>query len=180
MADDNSLGSDHARDDVQGMEVLRVELLTQETTLRTLAENVYWRFQVLEGHFDKIADRLDALEIGVNRGRNKDRMRLRDEIAQGQPVNRPIPAHHHRQPIYSDESEEEEDFLYADHRPARGGGRCVHGYERDSGDFKLKVDIPFVSGNLNIGDFIDWVVKIDTFFWLYGGSRGEKSEACSL
>ena len=28
-------------------------------------------------------------------------------------------------------------------------------YERDSGDFKLKVGIPFFSGNLNIEDFID-------------------------
>ena len=37
-------------------------------------------------------------------------------------------------------------------------------YERDNGDFKLKVDIPFFSGNLNIEDFIDWIAEIDKFF----------------
>ena len=90
--------------------------------------------------------------------------RLRDEVAQGQPVSRPIPTHHHRQPVYSDESKENEDFLYANHRPARGGGRHDQGYERDSGDFKLKVDIPFFNGNLNIENFIDWIAEIDKFF----------------
>ena len=69
--------------------------------------------------------------------------RLRDEVTQGQPVNRPVLAHHCRQPFYSDDSEEDEDFLYADRRPARGGGRRDQGYEKDSRDFKLKVDIPF-------------------------------------
>ena len=73
MAGDNSLGSGHARDDVQGMEVLRAWLLTQETVLRALVENVDHRFQALEGRFDKIGDRLDALAISANRGRNEDR-----------------------------------------------------------------------------------------------------------
>ena len=67
----------------------------------------------------------------------------------------PVPERHRRQPVYNYDSEEEDDFLYADRRSARGGGRRENGYERDSGDFKLKVDIPFFSGNLNIEDFID-------------------------
>ena len=54
--------------------------------------------------------------------------------------------------------------MYADHWPARGGRRHEYGYKRDSGDFKLKVDIPFFRDNLNIEDFIDWVVEIDKFF----------------
>ena len=97
-------------------------------------------------------------------GRNDDRRRLRDDFAQGQPVNRPVPVNHHTQPIYSDDSKVEEDFLFANHRPARGGGRHTHDYERNSGDFRLKVDIPYFSGNLNIEDFIDWIVDIDKFF----------------
>ena len=164
MAGNNSSGSDHARDDVQGMEVLRANLLTQETALRALADNVDCIFQAFEGRFDEITDRIDALAIGANKGGNEDRRRLKDEVAQGQPVNRHVPAHHRRQPVYSDDSEDEEDFLYANHRPARGGGRRDHGYERNSGDFKLKVGIPSFSGNFNIEDFIDWIAEIDKFF----------------
>ena len=48
MAGDNSLGSGHARDEAQGMEVLRARLLTQEMVLRALAENMDRRFQALE------------------------------------------------------------------------------------------------------------------------------------
>ena len=47
-------------------------------------------------------DILDALAIGANKGRNEDRRRLRDEVSQGQPVNKTVLVHHRRQPIYSD------------------------------------------------------------------------------
>ena len=114
MAGDNSAGSGRAHDEAQGIEVLRVGLLTQETALRALAENVDRRFQELEGHFDEIADILDALAISANKGRNEDRRGPRKDVAQGQLVNRPVPVRHHRQPVYSNDSEEEEDFLYVD------------------------------------------------------------------
>ena len=137
MAGDNSSGNGHARDDAQGMEVLRASLLTQKTTLRALADSVDRRFQAFKGHFDEIVDQLDALALGANKSRNDNRRWLRDEIAQGQPVNRLVPAHHHRQPVYSDDSEEEDKFEFADHRPARGGGRQVRDFDRDGGDFRL-------------------------------------------
>ena len=60
MAGDDSSGSSHACDDVQGVEVLRASLLTQKTTLKALADSVDCRFQGFEGHFDEIVDRLDA------------------------------------------------------------------------------------------------------------------------
>ena len=44
MAGDSSSGSGHARDEAQGMEVLKAGLLTQETALRALAKNVDHRF----------------------------------------------------------------------------------------------------------------------------------------
>ena len=115
MVGNNNSGSGYARDETQDIEVLRTELLTQETTLRALVENVDRRFQALKGHFDEIVDRLDALAICVNRNKNDDRRWPRDEVAQGPPVNRHVPAHHYRQPVYSDDSEENEDFLHADH-----------------------------------------------------------------
>ena len=81
MVGDNSSGSGHARDKAQGMEVLRVGFLTQEMTLKALAESVERRFQAFEGYFHDIADRLDALAIGANRGRNEDMRGLRDDVA---------------------------------------------------------------------------------------------------
>ena len=44
MANDKSSTSGHARDDVQGMEVLRTSLLTQEMALRALENSVDHRF----------------------------------------------------------------------------------------------------------------------------------------
>ena len=85
-------------------------------------------------------------------------------ITLGQPINRHVPAHHRRQPVYSDDSEEEEGSLFGNHQPARDGGRYAHDYERDRGDFRLKVEIPFLSGSLNIEDFLDWVAEIENFF----------------
>ena len=70
---------------------------------------------VYEGRLDEIANRLDAKAISANRDRNDNRRRPRDDVAQGQPVNRSVPTHHHRQLIYSDDSEEEEDFLFGNH-----------------------------------------------------------------
>ena len=43
-------------------------------------------------------------------------------------------------------------------------GRNVHDFDRDGGDFRLKVDIPYFNSNLNIKDFIDWLADIDKFF----------------
>ena len=44
MANESSSGSSHTRDEVQGMEVLKAGLLTQETALRALAKNVDCKF----------------------------------------------------------------------------------------------------------------------------------------
>ena len=58
----------YAYDEAQGMEVLRACLLTQETTLRALADSVDHRFQAFERCFDEIVDRLVALVIDANIG----------------------------------------------------------------------------------------------------------------
>ena len=54
--------------------------------------------------------------------------------------------------------------MFVDHRPARGGGRNACDFDKDGSDFRLKVDIPYFYGNLNIRDFIDWLANIDKFF----------------
>ena len=73
MVGDNSVGSGHAYDEDQGVEVLRVNLLTQETAFRALIDNMDCRFRAYEGCFDEITDRLDALAISANRDMNDDR-----------------------------------------------------------------------------------------------------------
>ena len=106
------------------------------------------------------------MALDANGDRVDDRQLPRADNAQGQPLNRPVPmpAHYHRQSVYNDELGDEEDFLFGNYQPARGGGRHVRDYERDGGDFRLKVDILFFSSNLNIEDFIDWMTDIDRFF----------------
>ena len=104
------------------------------------------------------------MALGTNKGRNKDKKRLRDDVTQCQPVNRPIPTYNHRQLVYNDESEEDDDFMFADHRPTRGGSRNIRNFDRDASDFKLKVDILYFNDNLNIEDLIDWHADIDKYF----------------
>ena len=37
-------------------------------------------------------------------------------------------------------------------------------YNRHDDDFKLKVDIPTFSGELDIKGFLDWITEVDHFF----------------
>ena len=158
------------------MEALRASLQTQEVELRALIESVDRRFQAFKRHFDKIVDRFYALGLGARRGRNKERRRLRDDVAQGQPVNRPVSVYNRKQPVYSDDSEKEDEFVFADHKHARDG-RNVRDFDRDGGDFRLKMDIPYFNSNLNIKDFIDQLADIDKFFDYMEDSE---EKACKL
>ena len=66
MVDDSSVGGGHAHDEARNMKVLRASLLTQETILRGLTDNMDRRFQAFERRLDKIAlkDVLTRLQIG--------------------------------------------------------------------------------------------------------------------
>ena len=54
--------------------------------------------------------------------------------------------------------------MFTDHRPKRDGGRNVREFDRDSGDFRVNVDISYFNDNLNIEDFIDSIAYINKFF----------------
>ena len=54
--------------------------------------------------------------------------------------------------------------MFATHSLARGGCRKAHDFDRDGGDFRLKVDMLYFNGNLNIEDFIGWLTYIKKFF----------------
>ena len=95
------------------------------------------------------------MALGANRDKNENRQRLKEDVARGEIINIPISTYNHRQPIYSDDLEEDNDFIFADHRPTRGGSRNIRNFDRDASDFKLKVDILYFNDNLNIEDLID-------------------------
>ena len=138
------------------MKALWTGLWIQEVALRALVESVDRKFQTFEWHFNKIVDQLDALALGANRRGNKNRRRLRGDVTQGQPINKLVLAYNHRQPFYIDDSEEDDDSIFTNHRPARGSGKNVHDFNRDGSNFRLKVDISYFNSNL-IEDFIDWL-----------------------
>ena len=86
MVGDSSLGSGHVHDEAQDMEVLKAGLLAQETELRALVEKVDRRFQVLEGHFDETADKLDALQlvptgVGMKTGGDQEKMLIKANLS---------------------------------------------------------------------------------------------------
>ena len=125
------------------------------------------RFQRFEERLVKIVECLDALGIDANRRRNDNR-RPEVEAAHGDPIDRPVPAH--RQPVYEEDSEEEDEVIppqvncYQNQRWNDYKDRW-NGYDdRDFKNFRLKVDIPYFSRNLGIEEFLDWIAEIDRFF----------------
>ena len=117
----------------------------------------------VRGTFHKIVDRLDALALGANRDGNENRRWLREDVAQGQPFNMLVLAYNCGQPIYSDDLEEDDNFMFANHKPTKTVGSSVRDFDRGSGYFRLNVKIPYFNNNLNIEDFIDWLADIDIF-----------------
>ncbi|CAK7355058.1 unnamed protein product [Dovyalis caffra] len=106
------------------------------------------RFPYLEGCFEEIMDRLDALGIDANRNQIDDGPRSREDVARGKTVNGPAPdVHGCRQQFYDNDSDEDE---YFEEPMLRRVDRGRHNYrDRENNGFGLKVDIPYFNGNLN-------------------------------
>ncbi|KAH7678920.1 hypothetical protein IHE45_06G025500 [Dioscorea alata] len=126
------------------------------------------RFRRFEERFEEIVDHLHALQIDAHRRRNDNR-RPGVEVARGVPIGRRRPVPIHRQYVYDEYSEEEDDLepnWFGCHQPYEGQ-RARNNYERverDGRDFRLRVDILSFNGSLAIEEFLDWIAEIDRFF----------------
>ena len=65
-----------------------------------------------------------------------------------------------------EDSDEEDDLGRAIANPGgRGVSRNVYQHNHwGNNEYKLKVDIPTCSGDLDIEGFLDWIMEIDRFF----------------
>ena len=85
-------------------------------------------------------------------------------VDQGRSAINPIPVNP-RRPMMED-SDDEDDL---DHVIANPGGKGVRRNEQKhnhwgNNEYKLKVDIPTFSGDLDIKGFLDWITKVNHFF----------------
>ncbi|KAK9154556.1 hypothetical protein Sjap_002036 [Stephania japonica] len=172
-------GSGGIQNVVQDVEALRTKVEAQEAAIRTLETNLDQQFRRMDKRFDAVINRFDALGVNANRHEGDGEQRPRDQRARGDAPIAPVAANFRGRVAGGDSSDEEEDMILAEDqgRPVRrdGVGRYNNNnnqhnhdyYDRgnhDRGDFRLKVDIPSFSSNLNIEDFVDWIVEVDHFF----------------
>lgn len=76
------------------------------------------------------------------------------------------------------DSDEKDDYFA---QPMRYTGHNDYG-DRDTKDFRIKVDIPYFNGNLNIKEFLDQIAEIDRFFKYMEIPKGKRVRlvACCL
>ena len=115
----------------------------------------------MEGLFDDLLTRLDALGLGANRERDDDRRCARDKVACKWLIDKLGPVYgdrcEARYKVYLDKLEEDKE-QWRNHELGR------HDCDRDHYEYKIKVDIPIFSSNFSIEEILDWLVDVDRFF----------------
>ena len=79
---------------------MRTRLQAQEAALKAVEQNVDYRFRCIDLRFDEVIEQIRALGINANGNGNGGRLRPRDEMAQGEPVNQPIAGNYGGQQEY--------------------------------------------------------------------------------
>ncbi|XP_077247208.1 uncharacterized protein LOC143886916 [Tasmannia lanceolata] len=137
----------------------RGEVLTRAEFLEFQRENQQM-LQCLEAAIGR-------LTVEPNRDRDNDRP-CTDEGARGQSVRGRFLGHvptMDRPMAYEEESSEDDEYaerVFARPDGVRGNR---NGGDRDSRDFRMKIDLPTFNSHLHIEDFLDWLAEVERFFY---------------
>ena len=154
MANTSSGDDNQSQDKDQGLTVVWREIKEWRTSTRNL-----------EQQLTEVIGQLCELLRGGVQGNMNDLLNQSEGGSLSKPIVDPIPQIRRRL-IVDDDSDDEINFGVDPINPGMGRFERNRDFNnnRHDDEFKLKVDIPTFSGDIDIEGFLNWITEVDWFF----------------